>query len=60
MTLLSARTKVIEQEQTRDPTLSIHEIAHRMVAYSSKCSHSSVERASKRYLSFAQRQGVEL
>ena len=47
MALLTARTKMIQQEQTRDPNQSIHEITHRMVAYASKCSHSSVERACK-------------
>ena len=45
MALLSARTKCIEHELSRDPTQTNHKIASRMVAYASKCSHSSVERA---------------
>lgn len=45
MTLLSARTKCIQHETSRDPALTQHEITARMVAYASKCSHSSVERA---------------
>ena len=44
-TLLSARTKMIAQEQSRDPKLTKHEITQRLVAYASKCSHSSAERA---------------
>ena len=38
---------MIGQELSRDPSQSIHEITGRMVAYASKCSHWSVERAGK-------------
>ncbi|XP_076825167.1 aromatic-L-amino-acid decarboxylase-like [Clavelina lepadiformis] len=47
ITLLEARNKVIQEELSRDPKQSIHEITARMVAYASRYSHSSVERASK-------------
>ncbi|CAK8682671.1 unnamed protein product [Clavelina lepadiformis] len=47
ITLLAARNKVIREELSRDPKQSIHEITARMVAYASRYSHSSVERASK-------------
>ncbi|XP_076824782.1 aromatic-L-amino-acid decarboxylase-like [Clavelina lepadiformis] len=47
ITMLAARNKVTQEERSRDPKQSIHEITARMVAYASKYSHSSVERASK-------------
>ncbi|XP_076800201.1 aromatic-L-amino-acid decarboxylase-like isoform X2 [Clavelina lepadiformis] len=47
MTLLAARSKVMQKELSRDPKQSIHEITSRMVAYASKCSHSCVERTSQ-------------
>nr|NP_001093598.1 histidine decarboxylase-like protein [Ciona intestinalis]ABL75275.1 histidine decarboxylase-like protein [Ciona intestinalis] len=43
--LIAARSKTIRRELSRDPNQRTHDIVGRMVAYTSQCSHSSVERA---------------
>jgi len=43
--LLAARSKAIRERLSNDSSLSIYDLVGRMVAYTSACSHSSVEKA---------------
>nr|XP_009858556.1 aromatic-L-amino-acid decarboxylase-like [Ciona intestinalis]XP_026690313.1 aromatic-L-amino-acid decarboxylase-like [Ciona intestinalis] len=45
MALMAARNKTIRQELSRDKSLRTHDIVARMVAYSSQCTHSCMDRA---------------
>ncbi|XP_039272616.2 aromatic-L-amino-acid decarboxylase-like [Styela clava] len=45
MTILAARTKTLKKLEAIYPNISQHELASKLVAYTSEYSHSSVERA---------------